>query len=823
MLNLRKLKQDFSPNILKEGKLLYDEKKVKSAKILHLDATSIRVSAQIVGQFQNTYESEMEFDRVESETIDSDCDCPHQYDCPHMAAVLYYLESCLDEILVKFSKEKDLDEVTEEDGFCFEEKEKLLEAVKVAEVNEAERIDVKYQKELIKEYISASKVLARSPFFTPAKRKDIDKAEIGIVFNFEKGKPYAELQFALRLPFRSKPLIVPNAHHFLECLRYVEEIYFGSKKFLFSIHSFPELEQNLLKLILDHARAPKTVPSEKSAKTALIDIKVFGIVLSTAERLAVNLHEKKGWTFKDEKLPTLPCIYEGGLESPLKFSRVPAKFNIELEYIHPPSNKILTSPALNINSERVLIEDATFLYCSAPAVIVDHVYYKFPENITRQHLDNVLMLREMTIPEPLFGTFVENSIPELSHYAVIDTGKVHDHVTTLPYTGKLHTICDLTFLDGELDISLSFKYDENIVPARSSNLQYSDISSFVTQNGVVSRNLVEEEKITSDLFQDFIFDKDHQTYTAKSEKKIIEFMTETIPKHKNFVTFNCPRNLLDQFIYDQTVFSLDLKESKHVATYDLKIEVKGALQGVSLNRLWDCIVSKKAFIELDVGKKQNTNSPKMSKILVLNLKTITSIIKLFDELGIESLKSTVLQRPIWTIANIDSKSFDQLPVTFKMSKKLSEIRNQMLGKKILPTSSVPSYINASLRHYQQEGVQWLERLRLMFLNGILADDMGLGKTLQAIVALSQLIETAKLPALVVCPTSLLYNWKEECSKFNKKLKTLTIDGTPNQRKKLIAKAKEFDVIITSYSLIQKDVDVYKSVEFSYMIRGYVKS
>lgn len=130
MLNLRKLKQDFSSAILKEGKDLFDGKKVLSAKILHLDATSIRISAQVLGQYKNTYESEIEIDRMESETIDSDCDCPYHYDCQHLAAVLFYLESCLDEILVNYSKETNLEEVTEDESFNDVEKEKLLEAVK---------------------------------------------------------------------------------------------------------------------------------------------------------------------------------------------------------------------------------------------------------------------------------------------------------------------------------------------------------------------------------------------------------------------------------------------------------------------------------------------------------------------------------------------------------------------------------------------------------------------------------------------------------------------------------------------------------------------
>jgi SNF2 family DNA or RNA helicase len=141
----------------------------------------------------------------------------------------------------------------------------------------------------------------------------------------------------------------------------------------------------------------------------------------------------------------------------------------------------------------------------------------------------------------------------------------------------------------------------------------------------------------------------------------------------------------------------------------------------------------------------------------------------------------------------------------------------MLGEKMLTFSEVPSNIKATLRAYQVEGVRWLERLRTMFLNGILADDMGLGKTLQAIVALTQYMKKKTGHALIVCPTSLLYNWKEEFSKFNPKFNVTVVDGIPTNRKKLIEQIENYDVMITSYTLLQKDIEHYKMTNFSYVI------
>ena len=819
MLNLRKLKQDFSSNILKEGKLLFDTKKVLSVKILHLDAKSIRISAQILGKYKNTYESEIEIDRMENETIDSNCDCPYHYDCQHLAAMLFYLESCLDEILVNYSNENNLEKVTEE-GFDELAKEQLLEAVKEAETKEVVRRDKKYQNELLKEYIEASTVLATSPFFLPQESHQADPAELAILFNFPTNTDKVELQISIRLPSRSKPLNIANIRDFFEGVYYREASYIGGKCYLFCMHSFTHSEQEIIRLIMNHACLAEPGSTERAKKVATLDSKIFGMVLSKVYDIAITNLPQKGWTSEDGELPILPSLFEENLESPIRFSTTSAQLKISLEYIHPPATKILLNPTLLIDQKNIMLEDVRFLECAKPGILYNHVYYRFPENITRQHLRSLLPIRNMTIPEQLFGAFVENALPELSNFAEIDTKNVIDNFTTLPFVGPLEATCDLSFLNGELEASLSFRYDEHVIPSSSKQLKYHDITSFVTKEGVVARNLVEERKIIENLFRDFSFDTESQTFLAKTEKKIIEFMTDVIPRNQHRVKFNCPQNLLDQFIYDRSIFKLTLSHTDRMDIYLMHIDVKGALKGVRVDRLWDCIISKRAYLEKDIEQcmvKSKAGKNKTTKILILDLDELGPVVQLFDELGIEKLDNKTVECPIWGLANIDATNFKGLPVHFTMTPRLKDIRKQMLGKTKLNFSPIPQTINAELRKYQVEGVQWLERLRLMYLNGILADDMGLGKTLQAIVALTQHMKNAKNATLVICPTSLLYNWKEECHKFNPTLKTLVIDGMPNQRKKLIKNIKNFDIIITSYNLLQKDIEAYDKEVFSYMI------
>ena len=136
-----------------------------------------------------------------------------------------------------------------------------------------------------------------------------------------------------------------------------------------------------------------------------------------------------------------------------------------------------------------------------------------------------------------------------------------------------------------------------------------------------------------------------------------------------------------------------------------------------MDQLWECMASKKAFIELDTprSKGKKGEGGKLPKILVLDLDRVAGVIQLFDEMGIEVLDEHQMERPLWSLANIDAAQFEGLPVEFSMTDKLMEIRKQMLGEKSLTFSPIPTDVKATLRSYQMEGVKWLERLRTMYL------------------------------------------------------------------------------------------------------------
>jgi hypothetical protein len=106
LLNFRKMKHDFSPQILREGKALYDKSQPTGATIVQFTDKIVKVTAQIKGAFGNSYTCEIEIDRIESEILDSNCDCPRTSDCSHLASFLLHLEEQFESLVIQYFDSK---------------------------------------------------------------------------------------------------------------------------------------------------------------------------------------------------------------------------------------------------------------------------------------------------------------------------------------------------------------------------------------------------------------------------------------------------------------------------------------------------------------------------------------------------------------------------------------------------------------------------------------------------------------------------------------------------------------------------------------------
>ncbi|MCQ3828654.1 DEAD/DEAH box helicase [Microbulbifer elongatus] len=158
-------------------------------------------------------------------------------------------------------------------------------------------------------------------------------------------------------------------------------------------------------------------------------------------------------------------------------------------------------------------------------------------------------------------------------------------------------------------------------------------------------------------------------------------------------------------------------------------------------------------------------------------------------------------------SEIEHLNHRHAPVTQALMEKLQDFA----GLQAIPT---PQQLNATLRPYQQDGLNWLVFLQSYGFGGILADDMGLGKTLQTLALVQHMKETGALkkPALVVAPTSLTGNWMHEAAQFTPHLNTTLIHGP--DRDTAFDQIKNSDLVITTYPLLARDQARYRNRKFS---------
>ncbi len=128
---------------------------------------------------------------------------------------------------------------------------------------------------------------------------------------------------------------------------------------------------------------------------------------------------------------------------------------------------------------------------------------------------------------------------------------------------------------------------------------------------------------------------------------------------------------------------------------------------------------------------------------------------------------------------------------------------------------IPTTLEATLKNYQQDGFKFLKTMQHLNFGAILADDMGLGKTIQVISVI--LSDKNEKPSLIVCPSSLIFNWEKEFNKFAPSLKVLTINEDGKTRAQQFKDDVSDQIIITSYELLKRDFEFYDELDFEYFV------
>lgn len=247
--------------------------------------------------------------------------------------------------------------------------------------------------------------------------------------------------------------------------------------------------------------------------------------------------------------------------------------------------------------------------------------------------------------------------------------------------------------------------------------------------------------------------------------------------------------------------SMNLSVKVYVQNDLLKMELDSNVNVDELSHILNAYRKKKKFYQLKNGEMidlENTGLEQLDELAsTMNLTT-------------KDFKKETIEKPAYQAFHLMdvNPEFD-----VRNDVTVTEYTNRLMNIKKQPIQLKDEY-KSLLRMYQQQGIQWLYDLKNMNLNGILADDMGLGKTLQVLVFYEQYVSKEK-PSLIVCPSSLMYNWMSEIEKFKIDVAAVCVTGAQDVRKDIIKENHE--LYITTYDYLRRDVELYMSMEFEYIV------
>src|SRR5690606_14319853 len=261
-------------------------------------------------------------------------------------------------------------------------------------------------------------------------------------------------------------------------------------------------------------------------------------------------------------------------------------------------------------------------------------------------------------------------------------------------------------------------------------------------------------------------------------------------------------NDLKAFKFNVNKPAISVHVSSDIDWFDVHIDVKFGDQTVNLKELQKSFIKQSNYVLLADGTTGILPKDWMQKFAV------------YFQSG--EVKKNSIQLSNYQFGILD-ELYNELHEKPAFFEELYQKKQRLLNLKDIPNVKVPEEINATLRHYQQDGLNWLAFLDENKIGGCLADDMGLGKTLQIITFLQYLKnknpDTA--PTLIIAPTSLIFNWQAEIKKFCQSLKVLAFVGI--DRKEQQKQFEKYDIIISTYGSLLNDVAFLKDYTFNYII------
>ncbi|MGN4557715.1 SNF2 helicase associated domain-containing protein [Bacillus cereus group sp. MYBK5-2] len=388
------------------------------------------------------------------------------------------------------------------------------------------------------------------------------------------------------------------------------------------------------------------------------------------------------------------------------------------------------------------------------------------------------------IPESKMEHFVAKVVPGLMKLGTVHIDEViSDRVETPSLKAKLY----LDRVKNRLLAGLEFHYGNVMINPLEEDGQPS----------VFNRDEKKEKEIL-DIMSESAFAKTEGGYFMHNEEAEYNFLYHVVPTLKGLVDIYATTAIKLRISKGDAVPLIRVRRKERIDWLSFRFDIKG-IPEAEIKGVLAALEEKRKYYRLANGS-----------FLSLESKEFNEINQFIKESGIrkEFLHGEEVNVPL--IRSVKWMNGLHEGNVLSLDDSVQELVENIQNPKKLKFA-VPNTLNAEMRKYQVYGFEWMKTLAHYRFGGILADDMGLGKTLQSIAFIDSVlpeIREKKLPILVVSPSSLVYNWFSELKKFAPHIRAVIADGIQAERRKILKDITEFDVVITSYPLLRRDIRLY---------------
>jgi superfamily II DNA or RNA helicase len=405
---------------------------------------------------------------------------------------------------------------------------------------------------------------------------------------------------------------------------------------------------------------------------------------------------------------------------------------------------------------------------------------------------------QVQIPKEQLEPFMEKVVPGLMKLGSVRVAHaVSERIVQTPLKAKLF----LDRIKDRLLAGLEFQYGDIVINPLEGHGQSRGTDRILLRDGDRERRILE-------LIERCPFGKTEGGYFMDDEEAQYDFLYHTIPQLEKLVEVYATSAVKERLHTGHSAPKVRVDVDERTDWLQFQFDLNGIPES-DIRHVLASLQEKRKYYRLPNGS-----------LLPLESTEYQEILHFMNEIGMGKVDMHASEIRLPLVRGLHLMDSHAKGSAVRVGKSFRRLLDDMRNPDSLDFP-VPDSLALILRDYQKSGFQWLKTLAHYQFGGILADDMGLGKTLQSIAfivsVLPEIRTTRAIPALIVCPASLLFNWYNELQKFAPEIRAVIVDGSKSERIRALKDLSDIDVLITSYPLLRRDIELYGSQLFHTLI------